>query len=43
MRAGRCTRNPFGRIAESEVYEALLDGEVIEDYPDDTPLSPFGK
>lgn len=30
---------PFGRIAENEVYEALLDGEVIEDYPDDTPYA----
>lgn len=30
---------PFGRIAEHEVYEALLDGEVIEDYPDDTPYA----
>jgi len=30
---------PFGRIAEHEAYEALLDGEVIEDYPDDTPYA----
>ena len=27
----------FGRIQEQEVYEALLAGETIEDYPDDTP------
>jgi Domain of unknown function (DUF4258) len=30
---------PLGRIAEHEVYETLLDGEVIEDYPDDTPYA----
>jgi hypothetical protein len=28
---------PFGRILEQEVYEAILSGETIEDYPDDTP------
>jgi hypothetical protein len=30
--ARREMRNePFGRIAEHEVYEAILDGEVVED------------
>ena len=28
---------PFGRILEQEVYEAILASEIIEDYPDDTP------
>ncbi len=28
---------PFGAISEQEVYEAVLSGEVIEEYPDDTP------
>ena len=28
---------PLGRILEQEVYEAVLAGEIIEDYPDDTP------
>jgi len=27
----------FGRIYEHEVHEAVLNGEVIEDYPDDQP------
>lgn len=27
----------FGFIYEQEVYEAVLSGEVIEDYPDDQP------
>jgi len=27
----------FGLIKEQEVYEAVLDGEVIEDYSDDKP------
>jgi len=28
---------PLGCILEQEVYEAVLAGEIIEDYPDDTP------
>ena len=28
---------PFGRILEQEVYETTSAGEIIEDYPDDTP------
>jgi len=28
---------PFGRILEQEVYEAILSGEIIEDYPEDMP------
>ena len=36
--ARREMRNePFGRILEQEVYEAVSAGEIIEDYPDDTP------
>ncbi len=27
----------FGRIFEHEVYEAILNGEVIEEYPEDKP------
>jgi len=27
----------FGRILEQEVHEAVLCGEVIEEYPDDEP------
>jgi len=27
----------FGRILEHEVYEAICNGEVIEDYPNDKP------
>ncbi|MBM3135087.1 MAG: DUF4258 domain-containing protein [Chloroflexi bacterium] len=29
--------DPCGRILEQEVSEAVLTGEIIEDYPDDTP------
>jgi hypothetical protein len=28
---------PLGHILEHEVHEAILSGEIIEDYPDDTP------
>jgi len=27
----------FGRILEREVYEAVSNGEIIEEYPDDKP------
>jgi len=27
----------FGEILDQEVYEAVLSGKVIEDYPDDFP------
>ena len=27
----------FGRILEREVYEAVCNGEVIEEYPEDKP------
>lgn len=27
----------FGRIFEHEIYEAIFNGEVIEEYPDDKP------
>lgn len=27
----------FGRVLEHEVYEAIWNGEVIEEYPDDKP------
>lgn len=27
----------FGRIKEQEVFEAVLNGEIIEDYSDDKP------
>lgn len=27
----------FGRILEKEVYEVILSGEIIENYPDDKP------
>lgn len=30
-------QEPFGEISEQEVYEAISTGEVIEEYPDDTP------
>jgi hypothetical protein len=30
-------REEFGAISEQEVFEAVLSGEMIEDYPDDTP------
>jgi len=36
----------FGRIVEQEVYEAVLSGEIIENYPDDKPYASvlvFGK
>ena len=36
----------FGRIVEREVYEAICNGEVIEEYPDDKPYPSaliFGK
>lgn len=28
---------PFGRIVDYEVYEAICSGEVIEEYPEDKP------
>ena len=31
------SNEPFGRILEQEVYEAVLAGEIIEDYAEDTP------
>lgn len=27
----------FGTIKESEVFEAVINSEIIEDYPDDEP------
>ena len=30
---------PLGRILEREVDEAVLTGEIIEDYPGDTPYA----
>ncbi len=27
----------FGRILEHEVYEAVCNGEITEEYPDDKP------
>ncbi len=36
----------FGRIFEREVYEAICNGEIIEEYPEDRPYSSaliFGK
>jgi len=36
----------WGRIFESDVYEAICNGEVIEEYPDDKPYPScliFGK
>ncbi len=29
----------FGPITDQELYEAICTGEVIEDYPDDTPYA----
>ena len=37
---------PFGRIKEEEVFEAVLNGAVIEEYEDDKPYPSiliFGK
>lgn len=31
----------FGRILDNEVYEAVCNGEVIEEYPDDRPYPSF--
>jgi hypothetical protein len=28
---------PFGRILEQEVFQAIIAGEMIETYPQDTP------
>jgi len=28
---------PLGRITDSEVFEAIMTGEVIEEYPNDLP------
>ena len=39
-------REEFGEIVEQEVLEAVLSGEMIEEYPDDTPYQSvlmFGK
>ncbi len=36
----------FGEISEREVFEAVFSGDVIEEYPDDTPYQSaliFGK
>ncbi|MEW6687102.1 MAG: DUF4258 domain-containing protein [Candidatus Edwardsbacteria bacterium] len=36
----------FGRIFDHEIYEAVYDGEVIEEYPEDKPYPSiliFGK
>lgn len=29
----------FGVITEQEVFEAILNGKIIDDYPDDEPYS----
>ena len=31
----------FGRIFENEIYEAVLNGTIIERYPGDKPYSSF--
>ena len=30
-------KEEFGEIKEHEIYEAVIDGKVIEDYPGDKP------
>lgn len=30
-------KEEFGRIVDGEVYEAVLTGEIIEEYPEDRP------
>jgi hypothetical protein len=27
----------FGEIRDEEIYEAIMDGKVLESYPDDEP------
>lgn len=32
-------KEEFGKIKEKEVFEAVLNGKIIEDYPEDEPYS----